>query len=113
MITKDAICDMVNGRTFSNEGDVKAVVRLFFEKAGGFVFMPAANGYGVSGVSDFVGLRNGVPIAIETKFGDNKATPLQMKFAERWLANGGRFYLINEKNIARELYAICVEIKDD
>lgn len=110
---KQLVTEAISTTPCRNEKEVKQQVRRVVTMMGGCVFMPPANGYGKAGVSDFIGVRNGVAIAIETKFGRNKATPAQMQFGEQWLANGGLFYLINEKNMVRELSRMIEETQND
>lgn len=59
----------------SSEGDVKAAVKEVLKNTDNcWWFMPPANGYGRSGIPDFVGCVRGRFFAIETKFGRGKTT---------------------------------------
>lgn len=87
-------------RTFIKEKDVKAEVKNLLKKHGFFWWMPAANGFGTSGVSDFLALRAGVFLAVETKFGGNKPTPLQIAFLNSITAEGGFGFVVDEKTLA-------------
>ena len=82
-----------------NEGDVKRKVKELLDDVGAFYFMPPANGYGRVGISDIIAIKDGRVIAIETKFGYNKPTPMQVKFGEQVTSAGGVFLVINENNI--------------
>ena len=65
-------------KVFRSEADVKtAVKQLLAEYPGVWYFMPASNGYGRSGVPDFVGCFQNMFFAVETKFGYGKPTPAQ------------------------------------
>ena len=85
--------------TYNSEGDVKKQVKKILDAHNFFWWMPPANGYGVSGVSDFVAIRKGVVLAIETKFKKNKPTQPQKLFLESIMAEDGYGFVVNEKNI--------------
>lgn len=82
-----------------NEKGVKTLVKRLLDFHGWFSFMPGANGYGQQGVHDFLTLKNGVFLTIETKFAYNKPTPVQKGFAAQIMANDGFSFAVNEKNI--------------
>lgn len=86
-------------KVFRNEKGVKDEVKKLLNQHGWFWWMTPANGYGVSGISDFCALRGGVFLAIETKFGGNKVTQLQRGYLESVLAEAGFGFEVNEKNI--------------
>lgn len=100
-------------RTFASESDVKRIVRDIIDMLGGFSFMPPANGFGRSGVSDIVAVINGKAIAIETKFGRNKPTALQLQFGEKWLQAGGFFMVVNESNLMEFVKCLMDFLKRD
>lgn len=85
-------------RSFVNEGDVKAEVKKIFNTHGWFWWMPPANGFGKSNV-DFNAIRGGVFVAIETKFGKNKCTPLQLGFLSSITKEDGYGFVVTEKNL--------------
>jgi hypothetical protein len=87
-------------KLFTREADVKAEIKKLLTKRGWFYWMPAANGYGITGVADFLALRKGEFIAIEAKFGSNKPTVMQEKFLASVKAHGGRAMVVSEKNLA-------------
>ncbi len=66
-------------RSMLNEKDLKAEVKKLLNQHGWFWWMPPANGFGKSNV-DFNALRDGVFMAIETKFTGRKCTPLQLGY---------------------------------
>lgn len=82
-----------------NERDVKRAVKALLDKYDWFWFMPPANGYGSSGISDFIAVWSGTFMAIETKFGSNKPTPLQIGFLNSIRAADGFAFVVNDKNI--------------
>lgn len=82
-----------------NESAVKAAVKAALTKGGWLWRMPAANVYGVGGLSDFIALRDGVFASIETKSGTNKLTALQAKWLRDVEHHGGVAWVVNEKNL--------------
>lgn len=86
-------------RTLTKEADVKAEVKKLLKKHNWFWWMPPMNGYGQSGVADFNALRAGVFLAIETKFGNNRPTPLQKGYLQSITAEGGFGFVVNDKNL--------------
>lgn len=85
--------------TYRNEKDVKAQVKKLLDKYGWFWWMPPANGYGRVGISDFHALKNGVFLAIETKFGSNKPTVHQKAFLESINAESAFGFVVSDSNI--------------
>ena len=83
----------------TNEKGVKAEVKKLFDKHGWFWFMPPANGYGKGGISDFLAIKSGVFLAVETKFGTNKPSALQVGFLESIRSEMGYGFVVNEKNL--------------
>lgn len=81
------------------ESDVKKVVRQHFDKHGWYWWMPPANGYGKAGIADFNALKNGVFIAVETKFGTNVPTPRQKAFLQSVWAEKGFGFVVDESNL--------------
>jgi Holliday junction resolvase len=82
-----------------NEKDVKAKVKKLLDKFGWFWFMPPANAYGRSGISDIIALKAGVMLAIETKFGANKPTAMQVAFLNSVNAESAFAFVVNEGNL--------------
>lgn len=87
-------------KTYTSEKDVKASVKKLLEKHKWFWWMPPANGFGKVGVSDFNAIRNGVFLAVETKFGGNKPTVQQRAYLESITAEGGFGFVVDEKRVA-------------
>jgi len=87
----------VRQAAYKNEADVKKEVKKIIKDH--WYFMPPANGYGRSGIPDFLGCAHRCTFAVETKFGNNKPTANQ----EREIANirtaGGKVWVVNNKNI--------------
>lgn len=82
-----------------NEKAVKAKVKQLLTKHDWFYFMPPANAYGKGGISDIIAIRSGTFMVIETKFGYNKPTPLQVAFLNSIRAEDGFAFVVNDKNI--------------
>lgn len=102
---------MAKQRTFAKEANVKNAVKVLLKKHQWFWWMPAANGFGKSGVSDFIAVKNGVILAIETKFGKNKPTVLQLKFLNDLVAQRGLGFVVDETNVdALGDYFSCFDI---
>lgn len=85
--------------TYNSERDVKRKVKTLLTKHNYFWWMPAANGFGTSGVSDILAIRSGVFLAIETKFGGNKPTAMQKGFLNSIMKEDGFAFVVDEKNI--------------
>jgi len=85
--------------TYTNEGDVKKQIKKLLNQHGWFWWMPPANGFGRTGISDFNALRGGVFLAIEAKFGTNKPTVMQVGFLESVASEDGMAFVVNEKNL--------------
>lgn len=87
-----------------DEKGVKAKVKQLLNHHGWFHWMPGANGYGTTGVSDHLAIKDGVFLAVECKFGYNKPKPLQKAFAAQIMANDGFAFCVNERNIDHLAY---------
>lgn len=81
------------------EKDVKHKIRAILDKFGWFWWMPPANGFGKSGISDFNALKRGTFIAIEAKFGSNKPTAMQIGYLNSVRAESSFAFVVNDKNI--------------
>jgi len=86
-------------RVYKSEADVKKYVRKILETYRWKSWMPAANGYGESGISDFCNLRTGVFLAVETKFGDNELTVNQERFLNDVLCEDGFGFVVYETTV--------------
>lgn len=81
------------------EKDVKARVKKALDVYNYFWFSPPANGYGKAGISDILAIKDGVFMAVETKFGSNKPTALQRAFLDSIRAEHGYGFVVHDKNI--------------
>lgn len=88
-------------KQMKKEADVKENVKRIFNYFGPAVwwFMPSMNGYGRQGVPDFVCSVCGFFVAIETKFGDNKPTAMQVREIGHINASGGYAIVITENDL--------------
>ena len=84
---------------YRNEGDVKRKAKKLLDKHGWFWWMPPANGYGRSGISDINALKRGVFLAIETKFGKNTPTALQRGFLQSINAEDSFGFVVSDSNM--------------
>lgn len=92
---------MVKLRSMSNEKHVKENVKRVLAQFGEdlWYFMPPANGYGRSGIPDFLGCYKGKFFAIETKFGSNSLSEHQVRETNAIGVAGAPVWIINNKNI--------------
>lgn len=84
---------------FETEADVKRQVKRLLKAHEWKWWMPAANGFGKAGVSDFCALKSGVFLAVETKYGSRKPTGNQVKFLREIEAEDGFGFVVNEKTL--------------
>jgi hypothetical protein len=90
---------MAREKVYNTEKDVKKEVKRLLDKHQWFWWMPPANGFGRSGISDINALRDGVFLAVETKFGYNKPTPQQKGFLHSIHAHGAFGFIVTEKTV--------------
>lgn len=83
----------------NNESDVKKAVKKLLTARDWEWWMPANNGYGVSGVHDFNALKRGLFLTVETKFGKNTPTAQQHAFARKVRVGGGLSFMVNEDRL--------------
>lgn len=86
-------------RTYKTEKDVKAQVKKLLDAHGFYWWMPPANGYGKSGAADIMALRDGLFLAIETKFGTRKPTAMQKAFLQSILAHDGMAFVVSDRTV--------------
>lgn len=97
-------------KTGNEQRSVKPKVRKIFDKYGWFWWANEANGFGRSGKSDTCALKNGVFIAAESKFGENRATALQIGFLNSVNMEHGFGLVVNETNLhAFDTFLSCFE----
>lgn len=86
-------------RDIVNEAGVKRQVKRLLKQYGWYYWMPPANAFGRAGIADFNAVRDGRFLAVETKFGYNKPTPLQQQFLDSIVAHGGLAMVVTERNL--------------
>ena len=85
-----------------NEKDVKKAVKKILSEytgAGMWYFMPPANGYGRSGIPDFIGCYKGNMFGIETKFGYNDPTANQVREIQNIIQAKAQCWIVREYTI--------------
>jgi hypothetical protein len=83
-----------------NEGDVKKIVKETLKSSPVcWWFMPPANGYGRSGIPDFIGCVNGYMFAIETKFGRGTTTANQDREIAALSQAGAQVWIVRETSV--------------
>ena len=81
------------------EAKVKQQIKQILKELNLWYFMPPANGYGRSGIPDFIGCLKGRLIAIEAKAGKGKTTALQDREIQKIKDAGGFVLIVNESNL--------------
>lgn len=82
-----------------SEADVKKAIKKILDTRDWYWWMPPANGFGRSGISDFNALKDGVFLAVEAKFGNNKPTVMQKAFLESVMSARGYGFVVNENRL--------------
>jgi hypothetical protein len=83
-----------------NEADVKKIVKDVLKDADlCWWFMPPANGYGRSGIPDFVGCVNGYMFAVETKYGKGTTTANQEREIAALIRSGAKVWIVRETSV--------------
>jgi hypothetical protein len=85
-------------KKFPNEKDVKKHIKAILDKHGWFWWMPPANGFGQTGISDFHAIKAHVFMVIEAKY-MTKVTDMQKGFLNSIAAEGGQAFVVSHKNI--------------
>ena len=78
---------------------VKAPVKKLLTKYGWFWWMPASNQFGRSGVADILAIKSGMFLAIETKYGRNDPTPMQIGFLNSVRAEDHFAFVVRETTV--------------
>lgn len=78
---------------------VKGPVKKLLNKYGWFWWMPAASQFGRSGVSDFLAIKKGMFLAVETKYGKNDPTPMQIAFLNSVRAEDHLAFVVRESTL--------------
>ena len=78
------------------EGKVKEKVKAVLKRRGVWYCMPRGQTYGRAGIPDFLCCHKGRFIAVETKAGRGRATPLQMKELKDLFRHQGIVLIVRE-----------------
>ena len=81
------------------EKDVKIKGKALLDKYGWFYWMPPANQFGSSGISDLHAVHYNAFMAVEFKFGSNKPTVLQKAFLNTIRAAGHFAFVVNDETL--------------
>jgi Holliday junction resolvase len=85
--------------SYAKEAHVKDDIKALLTKHDWFFFMPPANAYGKSGISDIIAIKRGTFLAVEAKFGTNKPTAMQVGFLNSIRACDGFAMVVSDRNI--------------
>ena len=88
-------------RANPNEGDVKKDVVKILHDDGWFVFRPAANQFGTTGVSDILALKRGTFLAIEAKLKKKEGSTHQEDFMQEVRDAGGYAVVVNQHRLQK------------
>ena len=81
------------------EKDVKHKGKALLDKYGWFYWMPPANQFGSSGISDLHAVHYNAFMAVEFKHGKNKPTALQKAFLNTIRAAGHFAFVVNDETL--------------
>lgn len=85
----------------TKEGEIKKQIKKILEDEDVYYFMPSGNGYGRSGIPDFVCIVKGKFLGIEAKAGSLQPTAIQTRELNRISQAGGTGICVNADNIAQ------------
>ena len=85
--------------TGNEQKSVKPKVRAILDRWGWFWWANPGSPFGKSGISDTCAIKSGVFLAIESKFGSNTATALQIGFLNSINMENGFGLVVNEKTL--------------
>ena len=86
------------------EAKVKAEIKKVLIEYGCWYFMPSMNGYGRTGVPDFIGCYGGVFFAIEAKAKNGKVTPNQARELQALIDNGAQVTVATSGESVKTLF---------
>ena len=85
--------------TGNEQKSVKPKVRAILDRWGWFWWANPGSPFGKSGISDTCAIKAGVMLCVESKFGSNKATALQIGFLNSINMENGFGLVVNEKTL--------------
>ncbi len=81
------------------EKDVKHKGKALLDRYGWFYWMPPANQFGSSGISDLHAVHYNAFMVVEFKYGANKPTALQKAFLQTIHAAGHFAFVVNDETL--------------
>lgn len=95
------------------EGRIKKKVTHLLKQYGIWYFLPANNGFGKSGVPDYISCVYGTLVGIECKADKTKKpTALQMRCGREIIAAGGMWLVVCDDLSLGDLQTIIEELRD-
>ncbi len=89
------------------EKDIQRKILQWLNAQEGCYFFKVAQGaYSTKGVSDLIGVVNGIFVALEVKTPKGRVTPLQQNFIDRVRSEGGHAYVIRSLDGAHDVIAV-------
>lgn len=95
------------------EGKVKAKLAAMLKSMKAWYFLPGNNGYGKSGIPDFVICWYGRFIGVEVKSARGKPTDLQLHVGAQIQEAGGKWFLVRGENDIAQLETVLINIRDN
>lgn len=93
------------------EGRIKKQVTQLLKQYGVWYFLPANNGFGKSGIPDYVSCVNGTLVGIECKANKTKKpTALQLRCGREIIHAGGKWLVVCDEATLAELETIIKEL---
>lgn len=90
------------------EKDIQRKILQWLNAQEGCYFFKVAQGaYSTKGVSDLVGVVNGMFVALEVKTPKGRVTPLQQNFIDRVKSEGGHAYVIRSLEDAEDVITVA------
>lgn len=90
---------MKKPKVYRSEADVKKEIKRLLTEHGWFWWMPPANAYGKSGISDIHAVRSSMFMVVEAKFDGNKPTALQIGFLNSVRTERHFAFVVDEKTV--------------
>lgn len=94
------------------EGKVKDKVRQIFKQHGVWYFLPGNNGFGKSGIPDFVACLDGKFLGVECKADrTKKPTELQVRTGQQIRDAGGQWLVVCDEESLSELLSTILKMQ--
>lgn len=96
----------------NSEAAVQRLCRRILDHFDIWHYVPPANAYGQSGISDIICLSQGRTVALECKYKYNKPTANQLEFGANVERNGGLFLVVNERNTVLQIMRLIAYVQE-